>query len=343
MVPPSTEGEGYWWPSAFPNWSAEGPVRVGLIVHSGAPLADRQKAPVTGYFQDYPSEHDGNTDFSFRVHFSEDVAATADALRDHVLSVAGGTVSSVELISGQGRIWAVSVTPEGHQAVTVVVEAGLDCQSSAAVCTRDGRRLYNRMELTVEPREKNPPTGSPTISGLAHAGETLTADTSGIADADGLINATFGYQWVSYDGNADTDIQGATSSTYTLGPKDEGKAFRVRVSFTDDAGNRQSLPSALARSERPHGLNASESDGAVVLTWNLPAGWSYSSTFQILRNRPELGETDPLVHVRYASTSCGQHLHRYGRGGRCAVRLPGERRGLLRLRGRGVSAGRDSD
>ena len=294
---------GYWWPSATPDWLEDDAVRVGLFVHPGLPLGDLQKAPVTGYFRNFPSEHGGREDFSFRIHFSEDVAATADALRDHVLSVAGGTVSSVELISGQGRIWAVSVTPEGHQAVTVVVEAGLDCQSSAAICTRDGRRLYNRMELTVEPREKNPPTGSPTISGLAHAGETLTADTSGIADADGLINATFGYQWVSYDGRTYSDIQGATGAAYTLVPADEGRAFRVRVSFTDDAGNRQSLTSALARSERPYGLSASESDGAVVLTWNLPAGWPYSSTFQILRNRPELGETDPLVHVRFASTS----------------------------------------
>ena len=40
----------------------------------------------------------------------------------------------------------------------------------------------------------------------------LTADTSGIADVDGLTNATYSYQWLGDD----TDIAGATSSTYTL-------------------------------------------------------------------------------------------------------------------------------
>ena len=290
---------GYWWPSATPDWLEDNPVQAGLLIHPGVPLGERQKAPVSGYFHAHPAEHAGSEDFSFRIHFSEDVAATAHGLRDHILSVTGGTVSSVELVVGEGRVWAVSVTPEGHQAVTVVIEAGMECQSSAAICSADGRPLYNRMELTVEPREKNPPTGSPTISGALEVGETLITDPSGIADPDGLTGATFSYQWASYDGSTYSDVQGATGAAYTLVQSDEGRAFRVRVSFTDDVGNRHSLASALHGSDRPYALNASESDGGVVLTWRLPAGWPYSSLFQILRNRPELGETEPLVHARY--------------------------------------------
>ena len=298
----TTADAGYWWPSASPDWSADGPVRVDLLMHPGVPLGDRQKAPVTGYFRNYPSEHDGNTDLSFRIYFGEGIPTTADSLRDHVLSVSGGTVSGVEAVDDVGRIWAVSVTPESHHPVTVGIEADLDCQSSAAICTADGRGLFNRMALTVEPREKNPATGLPAISGTVEPGQTLTADTSAIADADGLTSATFNYQWVSYDGSAHTNIPGATDSTYTLLPADEGKAFGVRVSFADAAGNKQSLTSVLARMERPYGLDASESAGAVALTWKLPVGWT-GSTFQILRNRPELGETEPLVHVRFAQTN----------------------------------------
>ena len=133
-------------------------------------------------------------------------------------------------------------------------------------------------------------------------GEILTTDTSDIADANGLTGAPFSYQWVAYDGHSYTDVQGATDSTYALVPADEGKAFRVRVSFNDYVGYEESLTSALARSEPPYGLTASESGGAVVLTWRLPAGWT-GSTFQILRNRPELGEIEPLVHVRFAQTN----------------------------------------
>ena len=49
-----------------------------------------------------------------------------------------------------------------------------------------------------------PATGQPTISGTAQVGEMLTADTSGIADVDGLVNATYSYQWLGDD----TDIAG---------------------------------------------------------------------------------------------------------------------------------------
>ena len=86
-------------------------------------------------------------------------------------------------------------------------------------------------------------TGAPTISGTAQVGQTLTASTSGISDSDGLINATFTYQWIANDGTEDTDIQNATGSTYNVGADDEGKTIKVRVSFTDDGGNQETRTS----------------------------------------------------------------------------------------------------
>ena len=74
--------------------------------------------------------------------------------------------------------------------------------------------------------------------------ETLTADTSGISDADGLTNVSYSYQWIRNDGTNDADIGGQTGSTYTLVSADEGKTIKVRVSFTDDAGNEETLTSA---------------------------------------------------------------------------------------------------
>ena len=63
------------------------------------------------------------------------------------------------------------------------------------------------------------------------AGETLTATTDGIEDEDGLTGVEFAYQWVR------SGIDGATSSTYTVTDDDEGKAIKVRVTFTGDAGS----------------------------------------------------------------------------------------------------------
>ncbi len=82
------------------------------------------------------------------------------------------------------------------------------------------------------------PSGVPTISGTATEDQTLTADTSGISDADGL--GSFSYQWLR-DGVA---ICGATASTYTLGDTDVGSQISVQVSYTDGNGTTESLTSA---------------------------------------------------------------------------------------------------
>ena len=90
------------------------------------------------------------------------------------------------------------------------------------------------------PPPNTPARGAPTISGTARVGETLTASTTDISDADGLGNAVFAYQWLADD----AEINGATASTYTLADDDAGKAIRVRVSFTDDGENSEELTSA---------------------------------------------------------------------------------------------------
>ena len=75
-------------------------------------------------------------------------------------------------------------------------------------------------------------------------GETLTASTSGIADADGLTNVSYRYQWIRVDGSSEIGLSGSTSSTYTLVLNDRGDKVKVRVFFTDDAGYSETLTSA---------------------------------------------------------------------------------------------------
>ena len=110
--------------------------------------------------------------------------------------------------------------------------------STMWVASRDDAKLYAY-------DWNNPATGAPTITGRVRVDETLAAGIRSIADADGLDAASFEYQWVSNDGKADTDISGATDSTYTIVPGDRGRTVKVRVSFTDGAGNDESLTSEL--------------------------------------------------------------------------------------------------
>ena len=87
------------------------------------------------------------------------------------------------------------------------------------------------------------PMGAPTITGTAQVGETLTAVTTGITDADGLTSPGYTYQWIRVNGS-EADIAGANSSTYTLDAADLDKTIKVKVSFTDDASNAETLTSA---------------------------------------------------------------------------------------------------
>ncbi len=157
-------------------------------------------------------------------------------------------------------------------------------------------------------------TGAPTISGTSQVGQTLTADTSGIADADGLANATFSYQWLS---SRDTEIGGATSSTYTLQASEESKAITVQVSFTDDAGNQETLTSAATAAvagaqpteppAKPRNLSATATHDSVTLTWDDP-GDNTITGYVILRRIPGV---DPQGHFNELVADTGSAATTY--------------------------------
>ena len=81
-------------------------------------------------------------------------------------------------------------------------------------------------------------TGTPTISGVARAGERLTAGTGGIDDTEG-VPSRFVFQWVRVgsDGSSNPTNVGANSNTYTLTDADVGMKLKVRVSFNDNDGH----------------------------------------------------------------------------------------------------------
>ena len=186
--------------------------------------------------------------------------------------------------------------------------------------TRAGTRT--RVRTSLRQRPTAPATGLPAISGTLQKGQTLTADTSGISDADGLTGVAWRYQ--QFAGGA--AIYGATGATYRLVDADVGYAVKVRVNFTDDAGNAESLTSAPTKGvkaapdqsgdstdtedtssgeeatpqnppPKPTGLTATvNGDGSITLNWTAPDDDSVTG-YQILRRRPQMGETTLAVYV----------------------------------------------
>lgn len=87
------------------------------------------------------------------------------------------------------------------------------------------------------------PTGSVTLAGTARQGQTLTASTQTLADADGLGTLTLQWQRSS-DGLAWADIGGATDTSLTLDQALVGQRLRAVARYTDGQGTAESVASS---------------------------------------------------------------------------------------------------
>ena len=146
--------------------------------------------------------------------------------------------------------------------------------------------LVSAPTVAVAAKPNSPATGAPSITGTPQVGQTLTAVTSGIIDADGLANATYSYQWLA-DGVA---IAGATGGTYAPAAADKGKVITVRVTFTDDGGTQETLVSAATDAVTAVPLTASfedvpaEHDGSNIFTFRVRFSREPSVSYRVLRD-----------------------------------------------------------
>ena len=173
----------------------------------------------------------------------------------------------------------------------------------------DGGR-NERVESNLYPSSGNirnkpnsPPTGSPTITGQAEVGHSLIASTSGIGDSDGLTNPGFTYRWQRQDGGVFTDITGATGMLYRLGTDDEDKRVRVRVTFTDDDGNRHSLTSAPTGTVQAQA--SIPSDKVEVSLGQTAYSVEEGDTLQVTVTLKEAPDDDTSVIIPFTLTPAG--------------------------------------
>ena len=247
--------------------------------------------PLTATLEDIPASHDGSSAFTFRITFSADVEITPEDMRDHALLVSGGTVTDAAGVDDRKDLWELTVEPAGPGPVSILVPQDRACTETGALCTADGRSLTVLLALQIPgpqaPQANSAATGAPTISGTAQVGEMLTADTSGIADTDGLTNVTYSYQWIRNDGSTDTDIQDATGFSYTLVDADEGQAIKVKISFADDAANEETLTSTATGSvaARPNG----PATGAPAITGTVQVGETLTASTSGIADSDGLG------------------------------------------------------
>ncbi|GAB5404975.1 MAG: hypothetical protein Aurels2KO_32060 [Aureliella sp.] len=174
-------------------------------------------------------------------------------------------------------------------------DADVGSSISVQVSFTDGNDNVETITSTASSSVTNAndtPQGLPTITGTATEDETLTADTSGIVDDDGL--GTFSYQWLR-DG---VEIQDATSDQYTLGDDDSGAAISVRVSYTDAQGKTESVTSA----ETPTIVNVNDSPEGFISIVSDPG----SDTLTV--NTENFSDADGITSLTYQWTRDGQPI-----------------------------------
>ena len=157
------------------------------------------------------------------------------------------------------------------------------------------------------------PTGAPAVTGALRVAVTLEVDTSGIDDADGLTGPLFTHQWIRVaDDGTESNISGATSSTYTLGDADEGERIKVKVTFDDDANNTEVLTSAatgtIAARAAATGVPSVQNTGQTAATANSDLTTAVSLHAQSFTTGPNVGGgyTINVVAVDFKTVGIGQ-------------------------------------
>ena len=180
---------------------------------SGVPAFAQSNDALTAEFEMVPDSHDGSSEFSVNLRFSEAVTLSADAFRGSLLTITGGTRTGTQRVTpGDDIAWRIDVTPNGQADATITVNANTvppDCRPNVAPCTTGApqRGLLEAVSVTVDGPIRNPPPEAAPLTAqfenvpASHDGSTIfkvhlrfseLVDLSAQAFRDGLLTITGG-------------------------------------------------------------------------------------------------------------------------------------------------------
>ena len=242
------------------------------LTHPGASLGGTDEpppsAPLTASFTNAPPEHDGQSAFSFRVAFSEDIGISYQTLRDESFTTTGGAVTGAPRVGGRHDLWEITVEPSGAENVTITLAGGRACGTTGAVCTREDtpRTLTNSPSATVK---------GPSASGGGPPSAALTASFSGVPDEHTGESFTFGLTFsedvagLSYKTLRDSAFS-VTNGQVTRArrqTKGSNKGWTITVEPDSHAAVTVTLPAGSVETADGRGL-----ERAVSATVNGPGG-----------------------------------------------------------------------
>jgi CSLREA domain-containing protein len=258
----------YWSPTGDLSGHGEGQTFIGTATVTTDVLGDAGfnvtfigvSVPVGAVITATATDMSGNTS-EFALNVTTTKGNEAPVIDDQSFSAdenaANGTVVGIVLANdpdaGDSLTYAITAGNTGSAfainastgQITVNNSSALDFETTPSfsltveVSDNGTPGLTDTASVTINLNNINDvPVGAPTITGLVLEDQTLTADTSGITDDDGI--GAFSYQW-RRDG---INIAGATAGTYSLGDADVGAQISVQVSYSDGQGTLETLTSA---------------------------------------------------------------------------------------------------
>ena len=104
---------------------------------------------LTVRFESLPESHDGS-EFTFELHFSEEIEMSFVNMRDDVLDVTGGVVTGARRLTiGSSIGWQITIVPVSDMDVSISLPLTVDCEAASAVCTADDRALSVGLAVLV--------------------------------------------------------------------------------------------------------------------------------------------------------------------------------------------------
>ena len=180
--------------------------------------------PLTATLEDTPTNHDGSSAFTFRIAFSADVEITPEDMRDHALTVAGGTVTAAAQVDGRKDLWELTLEPAGSGPVSILTPLERACTETGALCTAEG------VMLTVAPALQ---VAGPVSQGQQALAPLTAGFTSVPAEHDGQtafwLELGFGAAVVEGSKQRIRALLGATGGSVTRMRRKDGRLDHWRI------------------------------------------------------------------------------------------------------------------
>ena len=237
--------------------------------------------PFTALFSGMPTNHDGETAFTFRVQFNEDAGIGYANMRDHAFTISDGDVTSARRVDRRSDLWEITVEPDSAANVAISLPGKRTCGTTGAVCTRGP----NARELTNSHPQQSPTRGGDRYQHSSRRPADHNGHREGRPDAysrhlrhhrRGRTHERFIYPQLG--SRPSNTINGQTAATYQIQSRDAGKAITVTVTFIDDADNAESVTSAPTDAilptvpGAPTHLTVTQNDpGELYATWRAPS------------------------------------------------------------------------